>query len=190
MKKIAASLICFGFLFCASVCSAAYLIHLKDGRTITTQEYSEEGDRIKIEQYGGVVGFSKDEVDSIEETDNVKTLVIKSPPEKKPEVAKEKAGPEQMEGEEAKKERAPENRDMEKASQEKNPLLGEFDALKNRFGNVESMSKKDLVQFQKELAELRRKMLKADIGGSYADHLSDIMFMGGKVEEVLKKNGQ
>jgi hypothetical protein len=190
MKRVAVSFIFLGFLFCASLCSAAYVILLKDGRTITTREYREEGDQIKIEQYGGMVGFSKDDVVSIEETDNVKALVVKSPPEKKPEVAKEKAGPGQMESEESKKEKAPEEPDMEKASQEKNPLLREFDALKNRFGNVKSMSKEELVQFQKDLAKLRTKMLEADIGGSYADHLSDIMFMGGKVEKMLKKKGQ
>jgi len=164
------------------------VILLKDGRAITTHEYWEEGDRIKIEQYGGMVVFSKDDVVSIKETDDVKPIVVQYPPEKKPEVAKEKAGPEQMEGEET--EKAFEKTDEEKTSQKKNPLLREFDALKNGFGNVKSMSKKQLVQFQKNLAELRGKMLEADIGGSYADHLSDIMFMGGKVEEMLKKKGQ
>jgi len=190
MKKLAAGFICLGFLFCASACWAAYVILLKDGRAITTREYREEGDRIKIEQYGGMVVFSKDDVVSIKETDDVKTIVVKSPPEKKPEVAKEKAGPVQMEGAESKKEKAPEKPDMEKASQEKNPLLREFDALKNRFGNVKSMSKEEIIQFQKDLAELRSKMLEADIGGSYADHLSDIMFMGNRAKEVLKKRGQ
>jgi hypothetical protein len=84
MKKIAASFICFGFLFCASVCSAAYLIHLKDGREILTHEYWEEGGQIKIKQSGG-------DVLSIEESDDVRTVIVKSPPEKEPETEVEKA---------------------------------------------------------------------------------------------------
>ena len=68
-----------------------------------------------------------------------------------------------------------------------NPLLNEFDALRNKFGNVASMSNGEIIQFQKELDELRDKMLKADIGGSYADHLSDIMVMRSEVNEVINK---
>ena len=74
MKKIAAIFICVGFLFCASVCSAAYLIHLKDGREITTHEYWEDGYQIKFKQYGGVIGIQKDLVKEIDEIEDVKEL--------------------------------------------------------------------------------------------------------------------
>ena len=114
MKKVAACFVFLGFLFSASSGSAAYVILLKDGRSITTHEYREEGGRIKIEQYGGVVSISKDDVLSIEETDDVKILVVKSPPEKKSETADEKIGvSEQMEGKEATK--GPEEADKEKS---------------------------------------------------------------------------
>jgi len=163
------------------------MILLKDGRAITTHEYWEEGGQIKIKQFGGVVGIAKENVLSIEETDDVKTIVVESPPETKPEAADDEAeASTKMQGKEA--EKAPEKPD--KASKEKNPLLREFDALKNRFGSVESMQKEEIVQFQKDLDKLRSKMLKADIGGSYADHLSDIMFMKDKVKEILNKRGQ
>jgi len=188
MKKLAAGFLGITLLFSASLGWAAYLISLKDGRAITTHEYWEEDGQIKIKQYGGVVGFSKDDVLSIEETDNVRTIVVKSPPETKPEEADETAqAPKQKEEKEAKKEKAPEKPDRKKTSSEKNPLLKEFDALKSRFGNVESMSKEETVEFEKDLDKLRSKMLKADIGGSYADHLSDIMFMGDKVKKELNK---
>lgn len=192
MKKLAAGVICLGFLFCASVCSAAYLIHLKDGRAITTHEYREEGDQIKIQQHGGVVGISKEDVVSIEKIDDPKTIIVKSPPEPSgkgsPPVKKEietsiteTGGQKEKEGSKLPK---------DSAKKHPNEILNEYDNLKERYGNIESMSKEGVIQFDKDLAQLRTKMLKADIGGSYSDHLMNIMSMGDRAGEVLKKRGQ
>lgn len=194
MRIIAAGFFCLAFLCCASVCSAAYLIHLKDGRNITAREYWEEDGQIKIKQYGGVVGIPKEDVSSIEETDDVRTTVIKSAPEK--ETEKEAGGTEaaaqkedKKEGEnkpeDAKKEKAP-----EKPDGEKNPLLKEFDSLKKKFENVENMTKQELFQFDKALRDLRNKIIKAGLAGPYANQMFEILDMGNKAEEVYKKKDQ
>ena len=70
-----------------------------------------------------------------------------------------------------------------------NEILNEFDSLRERFKNVDSMSKEEVTQFDKALTRLRNKMFKADIGGSYSDHLMDMKAMGDKTGEVLKKMG-
>ena len=188
MKKIAAGVFCLAFVFCASVGSAAYLIHLKDGREIITHEYWEEGSQIKIKQYGGVVGISKEDVSSIEETDDVRTTVIKSEPEKEA----EKEGKEEGEKrpDDVKKEKASEKPDGEKKQIEKNAFLKEFDALKKRFENVENMTKEEIFQFDKELADLRNKILHAGLGGTYADLLVTLSEMGSRAEEVYKRRSQ
>ena len=187
MKRIATGVICISFFFCASVCYAAYMIHLKDGRDITTHEYWEEGGQIKIKQYGGVVGISKEDVVSIEEIDDPETIIVKSPPETKPEGADEKSeASQQKEGKEEKKEKPA----QEKASKEKNPFLKEFDALKKRFEKVETMNKEELFQLDKDLSDLRNKILKAGLGGAYSDHLVALSEMGNKAEEVYKKRSQ
>ena len=199
MKNMAAGVPCLVFLFCASVCSAAYLIHLKDGRDITTHEYWEEGSQIKIKQYGGVVGIAKDEVVSIEETDDVRTTVIKSEPEKETEKeAEDTAAAEEKEGkkegdtkpDDVKKQKASEKPDGEKKQIEKNAFLKEFDALKKRFENVENMTKEEIFQFDKELADLRNKILHAGLGGTYADLLVTLSEMGNRAEEVYKRRSQ
>ena len=199
MKKFVIGVIALCLWACASVCSAAYMIHLKDGRDITTHEYWEEGAQIKIKQYGGVVGISKDDVVSIEEVDDLKTIVVKSPPETKPEGADEKAdASKQKEDKKEKKEtsgdvnkeKKPEKPVKEKASKEKNTLLKEFDALKKRFKKVENMSKEEIFQLDKDLSDLRNKILKAGLGGAYSDHLVALSEMGNKAEEVYKKRGQ
>jgi hypothetical protein len=192
MKKLAAGIICLGFLFCASVCSAAYLIHLKDGRDITTHEYREEGDQIKIQQPGGMVGISKEDVVSIEKIDDPKTITVKSPAkplEKAPPPIKEEIKTSITEtGGQKEKNGLKSPKGIEK--KHFNEILNEFDTLKERFGNLESMSNEEIYQFDKKLAKLRNKMLKADIGGSYSDHLMEIKSMGDKTQEVLKKIGQ
>ncbi|MCP4578908.1 MAG: hypothetical protein GY846_21745 [Deltaproteobacteria bacterium] len=192
MKKLGTGFICLSFLFCASVCSAAYMIHLKDGRDITTHEYWEEGGQIKIKQYGGVVGIRKEDVASIEKIDDPKTIIVKSPPkplEKEPPPKTEEETTFVTENGSQKQKEASKSR---KGNEKKHPneILNEFDDLRAKFKNIESMSREDITQFDKALDRLRNKMLKADIGGSYTDHLSAIQFMGDKAEAVLKKRGQ
>ncbi len=182
MKKIAVGFICLGFLFCASSCWAAYVILLKDGRSITTHEYWEEGDQIKIKQYGGVVGINKDNVLSIEDAD-VKTIVVKSPPETEPEKADEKAESPQEE-KEARKEKP------EKPAKEKNPIIKEFNSLKKRFEKVEFMSKQELSEFDKSLRELRNNLIKAGLAGPYANQMVEILDMGNRAEEIYKRKAQ
>ena len=199
MKKLAAGFLAITLIFSASLCWAAYVIHLKDGRNITTHEYWDEEDQIKIKQYGGVVGISKEDVVSIEETDDVKTIVVKSPPETKLEGAKkgaetpqgkeDKAGKREKAGD-ANKGKKSEKPNKESAQKEKNPLLKEFDALKKDFEGVESMSKQQLSQFDKALRALRNKIIKAGLASPYANQMVEILDMGSKAEEVFKKRGQ
>ena len=67
MKELLTTIAMAGFLVCPFVVSAAYIIHLKDGRDFVTEQYSEEGDQIKFERYGGLIGIRKDLVNKIEE---------------------------------------------------------------------------------------------------------------------------
>lgn len=83
MKKFLTAIAMAGFLACPCVVYAAYIIHLKDGRDFITEQYSEEGDQIKFERYGGLIGIRKDLIREIEE-------IEKRPPRKKKVVAAEK----------------------------------------------------------------------------------------------------
>ncbi len=184
MKKILPGLICIGFFFWASVCSGAYLIHLNDGREIITNQYWDEGDQIKLHRYGGVIGIPKDRIVKIEETDEIleekKTTPIKELPHKDETETtdKEKSQPQSV----GQKEAPP--------PKTENKLLKEFDSLKERFKNVASMSKEQIYQFDKDLTGLRNKILKAGLAGPYANQLTEILTMGSKAEEVLKKRAQ
>lgn len=187
MKKVVIGVIAVCLWACASVCSGAYLIHLKDGREITTSEYREEGGQIKIRQYGGVVGISKEDVVSIEEIDDPKTIIVKPPAKDKPEAANEKAEtPQQKEEKEAKKEKSG-GKNKEKKPKEKNPLLKELEALKEETKRVDAMPVEALLALNRQLKNLRNKIIKAGLAGPYADQMVEIYDMITRVEEVYHK---
>jgi hypothetical protein len=69
MKNYIAVIITIIFFICPSVCFSSYLIELKNGSKFITNQYWEEGDRIKFYYSGGVVGVEKDLVRKIGESD-------------------------------------------------------------------------------------------------------------------------
>lgn len=71
MKKIIAPIFVIGLLLYPVLCFPSYVIHLKDGQEILTDQYWEEGDQIKIKRYGGVIGIGKNRVSGIVEIEEV-----------------------------------------------------------------------------------------------------------------------
>ena len=71
MKKTITAITAGLLLLSPPFCSAAYVIHLKDGRSFETSEYQTEGDQIKFKRYGGVIGLSRDEIQRIEEVETI-----------------------------------------------------------------------------------------------------------------------
>ena len=81
MKKIIMGILCGILVFFPIICTAAYVIHLRDGRSFTTSEYREEGDQIKFKRFGGVIGISKDQVKEIEEIEDLPEEKVAANPE-------------------------------------------------------------------------------------------------------------
>ncbi|MCJ7684587.1 MAG: YgdI/YgdR family lipoprotein, partial [Desulfobacteraceae bacterium] len=71
MKKLLTVIAAAVFLIYPSICFASYVIHLKDGREFATDRYWEEGDQIKFNRYGGVIGIEKDLVPEMELVEEV-----------------------------------------------------------------------------------------------------------------------
>ncbi|MCJ7684592.1 MAG: YgdI/YgdR family lipoprotein [Desulfobacteraceae bacterium] len=59
MKKLLTLITAAIFVIYPSICFASYVIHLKDGSEFVTDRYWEEGDQIKFNRYGGVIGIQK-----------------------------------------------------------------------------------------------------------------------------------
>jgi hypothetical protein len=69
MKTSKIAILVVVLVFMASVCPAAYVIRLKDGRSFETPEYQTEGDQIKFKRYGGLIGLPRNQILEIEEID-------------------------------------------------------------------------------------------------------------------------
>ena len=83
IKKSIIALLGIGILMYPLICFSSYIIHLKDGRQVATDQYWEEADQIKFKQYGGVIGIQKDLINKIEDVGDL--------PEKKKKVVVRKA---------------------------------------------------------------------------------------------------
>jgi hypothetical protein len=171
------------FMFLPVTCDADYVIHLKDGRSFTTPEYREEGDQIKFEQYGGLIGLPTEQVVSIEEHPGL-TQKKKSPsakgeavenkrkaaknerqePEKKENVedakkVKEQGTPAQMSVEEKKNAEWEKIAKMQKLLEEKRQIMREKEAAITSYKEAKAtknMEKKK--QYWKELLSLQKKL--------------------------------
>jgi len=184
MKNYIAAIITIVFLICPSICFPSYLIELKNSSTFIINHYWEEGSLIKFYYYGGVVGISKNLISKIEKTDLVYEEETVSP-QKKPETASVKTEPEA--GAKTKTERAP----AAGAAEKKDDLfIKAFNALKERFENIQSMTTEELYDFSKELTGFRDKVHKSRLGRVYVNQIFENHAMGVEVETVIKSRGQ
>lgn len=184
MKNYIAAIITIIFFICPSICFSSYLVELKNGSTFIINHYWKEGRQIKFYYYGGVVGISKNLIRKIEKTDLVYEEKTVSP-QKKPETASVKTEPEA--GAKTKTEGAP----AAGAAEKKDDLfIKEFNALKERFENIQSMTTKELYDFSKELTGFRDKIHKSRLGRVYANQIFENHAMGVKVETVIRSRGQ
>ncbi len=128
------------------------------------------------------MGISKNLIRKIEKTDLVyEEKAVSS--EKKPETAPVKAKPEAN----AKTEETPA---AGVAVKKDDPFIKEFNALEERFENIESMTTEELYDFSKELTGFRDKIKKSRLGHVYVDQIYRIYSMGDELEAVIKRRGQ
>lgn len=173
MKKAITTIASALFILFPIVCTAAWVIHLKDGRSFTTPEYREEGDQIKFERYGGLIGIPRDQVIDIEEiADEPEKEVQKAPeappvPESKEDTATVQEAPppvpprDEKENEADKKKEDPQVAFMK----EKRRILDERENVSQAFKAAKAKNdrkQKDLywnklLQLQNELQQLQNR---------------------------------
>ena len=160
---------------------AAYLIELKNGSQYVTSDYWEEGNQIKFNFSGGQIGFSKDSVLKITDTDlPVKAeIVTPEPPETEAEPAPEAATPSEP-GTEAEgapevaapSEPAPPDIDHEVYMARKRAILHQYkiheekfnQALENKDRESERTAVEELHKTTEEMNELIREIREENNG--------------------------
>lgn len=194
MKNYIAAIITIVFLICPSICFSSYLIELKNGSTFIINHYWEEGSQIKFYYYGGVVGIEKEFVREIRKSD---LPYIAEKKENAQAETEYKSGLKQ----EKKIETTPVTKQDAVARTGETPVLSaankkddlfikEFNALKERFENIQSMTTEELYDFSKELTGFRDKVHKSRLGRVYVNQIFENHAMGVEVETVIKSRGQ
>ncbi len=191
------------FFLLPAISFAGYIIHLKDGGKIVTNECFEEGGQIKFKRFGGVIGIEKNNVLRIEKTEvPVEASDNKEKAFEAQAVSKEaedtskgnlsndqgtlKKEKEKVEGETTSKE------EIEKDAEDENKKLinkyaKEFDSIKEKFGKLSIMRKEDLHQFAEELLSFRQRVLTDRLGGPFAEKLTELYSMLDEVETAIKR---
>ena len=174
-------IIAISFILLPSFSSATYLIELPNGAKFITHGYWKEKNLIKFYYYGGIVGFDKDRVIRLEESDLESQEEIKS-------VEKVKIVSEPIKQESKKQEKS-----TDVASKEKNKdgkgddqILKELDRLKEEEKTLDSKGEKELYQFAEELTALKKKIVYSGSAQIYGGQLVELEDMLDNVEYIIK----
>ncbi len=180
MKKAFLSLLLF--LLLPSLCSAAYIIHLKNGSKFETTSYWKEGRTVKFIYRGGELGLDKSLISSIEHTEGIIAADKPDPatvlPEKQKDLSDKKAGkdPQKKEGNEKKS-----NKERRKIKS----LQRRFSYLEDQFKKVKSMSTRKAISLTRKLINFRDVALKERLAGDFEKEILQVYSMIDAIEEEL-----
>lgn len=179
MKQLAASLI---FAFCvigSTSGEATYVIKLKNGNEILTSRYWQEGQQVMFDTYGGVFGVDRAYINKIEESNKpVKQSAA-------PESTQEKIPPASAR-EEKEHSKSPAAEAKTGAVRESDPIIMDFDGLKQRSRIAHGMSNSELQELLKDLTSLRRRIQASGRSNDYLREFTDISEIGDAAEALLR----
>lgn len=158
---------------------AAYIIKLKNGNEFITGRYWHEGRQVMFDTYGGVFGIDRSFVITIEESN--KSLKLISTAENFVEARSQIAIKEEQEPKKA----SPSGQKFE-SKRDEDPVLRDFDALKEKVKGLNGMLTPELQEFSRNLTELKRRIQLSGKSNDYLREFAGISEMGEMAEMALK----
>jgi len=174
-------IIAISLILLPSFSSATYLIELPNGAKFITPGFWKEKNLIKFYYYGGVVGFDKDRIIRLEETDLESQKEIIS-------VDKGKNISEPIKQESKRQEKSTNvaSKGKNKDGKRDDQILKELNRLKEEEKTLDKKKDKALYQFAEELTALKKKIVNTGSGHIYGDQLIELEDMLDNVEYTLK----
>jgi hypothetical protein len=173
---------CLTFALCLNTIAradAAYIIKLKNGNEYITSRYWQEGSQVLFDAEGGVFGIEKGFVSRIEKTDRVIKMAAAAPRDSSETIQTEAAKID-------KSEKATEPKPA-KERDPADPIVGEFDRLKNRSKEVSGMLASEIRQLLDEITALKNRISKdSKLFIEYGREINDLHEMGDVVETALR----
>jgi hypothetical protein len=175
MRKLIAGGLIVGIVGGTGLVDAAYIIKLKNGNEYVTGRYWQAGTQVLFDTYGGVFGIDRSFVSKIEKTDQPMRLarVRESNPAK--------PNKELVEAKPATETKTEEKRDPE------DPIVGEFNRLKAKSKEVDSMLTSEIRDLLREIKAFKDKISgDSKLFVSYGREFNDVHEVGSVVESALQ----
>jgi hypothetical protein len=174
---------CLTFALCLNTIAtadAAYIIKLKNGNEYVTNRYWQDGSQVLFDAEGGIFGIDKGFVSKIEKADRVIKVATVAPNDPsegiQTEAAKVQDGGKSAIEPTPRKERDPAD-----------PIVGEFDRLKNQSKDVSGMLASEIRQLLNEITALKNRISKdSKLFIEYGREINDLHEMGDVVETALR----
>ena len=184
---LATKMLKFIVIWCFSVAfvfptlgEAGYIIKLKNGNEFITGRYWYEGRQVMFDTYGGVFGIDRSFVVTIEESNKPLQPIstVESSVEARSQIAT-------REEKEPKKASSPTGQKAG-TKRDEDPVLRDFDALKEKVKGLNGMLTPELQEFSRSLTELKRRIQLSGKSNDYLPEFAEISEMGDRVETALK----
>lgn len=169
-----------------TVAEGAYLIQLKNGREFVTHRYWTEGDQIKFETAGGVLGMPKQLVRRIDPTDRLPPTeaVTKRSPEagksQDDEATAEETGPAGTEAGSPALEKA------EPAPPKDDQIVEEFRLLRQRFGRLNDLRNEEVYRLSDDLIAFQRRISDRNLRKAHQSEFDGATTLVRAIEGLMK----
>lgn len=168
----------------AHLADAAFVIQLKNGNEFVTARHWQEGTQVMFDVYGGVLGVDRTFVSKIARSDKPLRLLTLPSEDEKPQVTTRK------DESESNKALDPSTGKTEVKEDPNDPILKEFEALKQKSSSVSGMLTSELNEFAKNLASLKRKIQTSAKPNDYLNQFTELHNIGDALEDTLNKRTQ
>ena len=181
MRSLVIALCVMAWAIEAELADAAFVIKLKNGNEFVTGRHWQEGTQVMFDVYGGVLGVDRKFVSNIARSDKPLQLLTLPSQDEKPRVAARK------DESEPNKALAPSSGKADQKQDPNDPILKEFEALKQKSSSVNGMLTSELNEFSKNVASLKRKIQTSGESNRYLEEFTELYKIGDDLENLLKE---
>lgn len=181
MRSLVIALCVMAWAIEAESADAAFVIKLKNGNEFVTGRHWQERTQVMFDVYGGVVGVDRNFVSKIAQSDKPLQLLTLPSQDEKPRVAVRK------DESEPNKALAPSSGKTDHKQDPNDPILKEFEALKQKSSSVNGMLTSELNEFSKNVASLKRKIQTSGESNRYLEEFTELYKIGDDLENLLKE---
>jgi hypothetical protein len=163
----------------AQLANAAFVIQLKNGNEFVTGRHWQEGTQVMFDVYGGVLGIDRKFVLKIARSDKPLQLLTLPSQDEKLQVKAQKHESETNNA------LVPSTGKSETKVDPNDPILKEFEALKQKFSSVNGMLTSELNDFSKDVTSLKRKIQTSGESNRYLNEFTELHRIGDDLESIL-----